>query len=96
MIQRLVPVALIVAGLAACAAPSPDRFYPAPGTPYASIGGPIEYEAAPTPVELPDPAATRDAPRGPPPLPTAPVPMLDMRDPALAPGTSRPIGRSLQ
>ncbi len=89
MIQRLVPIALIVAGLAACAAPSPETFYPAMGTPYASVGGAVEYEKAPEPVELPDPAATRDAPRGPPPMPTGPVPMLEMRDP----GAARPSTR---
>jgi hypothetical protein len=86
MVQRLVPIFMVAAGLAACAAPSSERFYPASGTPYAVVGGVVEYEAAPVPEKLPDPAATRDAPRGPPPMPTATTPMLDLRDqPVLTP-----------
>ncbi|ROP84710.1 hypothetical protein EDC65_4066 [Stella humosa] len=48
--------------------------YPTTGTALAPTGAMLDWEAAPEPVDLPDPAATRDAPRGPPPLPTEPLP----------------------
>ncbi len=73
MIRRLLTLLLPLA-IAACAAPSGKELYPTPGTALAPTGSAIEWEAAPEPVELPDPAATRDAPRGPPPLPTEPLP----------------------
>ncbi|MGE0719563.1 MAG: hypothetical protein AB7P02_29240 [Alphaproteobacteria bacterium] len=68
MIRPFAPLVLVLA-LAACAAPSGRELYPTPGTALAPTAPPIEWEDAPAPVELPDPAATRDAPRGPPPLP---------------------------
>ncbi|MCC7274855.1 MAG: hypothetical protein IT561_19465 [Alphaproteobacteria bacterium] len=73
MIRRLAPLALVLA-LAACAAPSGREMYPTQGTALAPTAAPLEWEDAPEPVELPDPAATRDAPRGPPPLPGDPIP----------------------
>lgn len=73
MIRRLLPLLLPLA-IAACAAPSGKELYPASSTALAPTAPAIEWEAAPAPVELPDPIATRDAPRGPPPLPTEPLP----------------------
>ena len=73
MIRRLLPFVLPLVA-AACAAPSSKEMYPSAGTALAPTAQVVEWEDAPEPVELPDPAATRDAPRGPPPLPTEPLP----------------------
>lgn len=77
MIRRILPFLLPIA-LAACAAPSGKEMYPTPGTALAPTAELVEWENAPEPVDLPDPAATRDAPRGPPPLPTEPLPQRRM------------------
>jgi|JI10StandDraft_1071094.scaffolds.fasta_scaffold57250_4 hypothetical protein len=93
MIRRLLPFVLPLA-VAACAAPSSKQMYPTAGTALAPSTALLEWEAAPEPVELPDPAATRDAPRGPPPLPTEPLPQ-QRRAPGLGNETGRfddPLG----